>query len=113
VTERILIHLRHLGALFSALASYSLGKPFYWIALAIGAAIAFRTIVARERFMLIALAVQFACYLGAYLATPFDVAWHVIWSWERLVAHLTPALTYVVLVALIAKRDASQPVGQS
>ena len=48
-----------------------------------------------------ALFVQFACYLGAYLATPFDVAWHVTWSWERLVAHLTPALTYAVLVQLV------------
>jgi len=42
-------------------------------------------------------------YIGAYLATPFDLAWHVTWSWERLVAHLTPALTYVVLISLIEK----------
>ena len=89
------------SALFGALSSVSLGKPLYWIAMAIGIAIASRTLVTRERFVLIALLVQFLCYLSAYLATPFDVMWHVTWSWERLVAHLTPALTYVVLISLV------------
>jgi hypothetical protein len=101
VFARIVEHALHPGPLFAALASVSLGKPLYWIALAAGIAIASRTLITRERFVLIALIVQFACYLGAYLATPFDVMWHVTWSWERLVAHLTPALTYVVLVSLV------------
>jgi hypothetical protein len=101
VIMRIIEHARHPGPLLTALTSVSLGKPLYWIALAIGIAIASRTLVARERFILVALAVQFACYLGAYLATPFDVMWQVTWSWPRLVAHLTPSLTYVVLVALL------------
>jgi hypothetical protein len=101
VMARIVEHASHPGPLFAALSPVSLGKPLYWIALAIGIAIASRTLVMRERFILAALAVQFVCYLGAYLATPLDVVWHVTWSWERLVAHLTPALTYVVLVALM------------
>ncbi len=101
VIARIVEHASHPGSLFAALSSVSLGKPLYWIALAIGIAIASRTLIARERFILVALLVQFACYLGAYLATPFDLVWHVTWSWERIVAHLTPALTYVVLVALL------------
>lgn len=103
VIKRVMTHALHPGPLLAALSSVSLGKPLYWIALAIGIAIASRTLVTRERFILAALAVQFACYLGAYLATPFDVMWHVTWSWERLVAHLTPALTYVVLVQLVGK----------
>jgi hypothetical protein len=101
VIARIVEHASHPGPLFAALSFVSLGKPLYWIALAIGIATASRTLVARERFILVALLVQFACYLGAYLATPFDLVWHVTWSWERLVAHLTPALTYIVLVALV------------
>jgi hypothetical protein len=101
VIARFVEHALHPAPLLAALSSVSLGKPLYWIALAIGIAIASRTLVMRERFILVALAVQFACYLGAYLATPFDVVWHVTWSWERLVAHLTPALTYVVLVSLV------------
>jgi hypothetical protein len=101
VIARIVEHASHPGPLLAALRSVSLGKPLYWIALAIGIAIASQTLVARERFILVALAVQLACYLGAYLATPLDVVWHVTWSWPRLVTHLTPALTYVVLVALV------------
>jgi hypothetical protein len=101
VIARIVERTSHPGPLFAALSSVSLGKPLYWLALAIGISIASKTLATRERFILVALAVQFACYLGAYLATPFDVMWHVTWSWPRLVRHLTPALTYVVLVALM------------
>ena len=83
----------------------SLGKPLFWIALAAGIVIASRMLVTRERFVIVALLIQFACYVGAYVASPYDIAWHVTYSWERLVAHLTPALTYVVLVSLIARRS--------
>ncbi|HEV7427729.1 MAG TPA: hypothetical protein VGQ46_15305 [Thermoanaerobaculia bacterium] len=110
---RIAEHVTHPAPLLHALSSVSLGKPLYWIALAIGIAIASRTLLIREGFVLVALLIQFACYLGAYVATPFDVVWHVTWSWERLVAHLTPALTYVVLIALIAPRGVSAPAAQS
>ena len=113
VVARVVEHALHPAPLLAALSSVSLGKPLYWIALAIGIAIASRVLVTRERFILVALFLQFACYLGAYLATPFDVAWHVTWSWERLVAHLTPALTYAVLISLIATRGASRREAQS
>ena len=81
-----------------ALVHYSLGKPLFWIALAAGVALTFRGL---DRFVVTALALQLVFYLGAYLATPHDVSWHVQWSWERLVAHLTPALTFLVLVRLV------------
>jgi len=113
VIARIVDHLRDPMPLIAAIASVSLGKPLLWIALAIGIAIASRTLVTRERFVIVTLAVQFACYIGAYLATPFDLSWHVTWSWERLVTHLTPALTYVVLTSLIAWHGASEPAAQS
>ena len=113
VMARVADHLRNPMPLVAAIASVSLGKPLFWIALAIGIVIASRTLVTCERFVIVTLVVQFACYIGAYLATPFDLAWHVTWSWERLVAHLTPALTYVVLASLIAWHDASEPAVQS
>jgi hypothetical protein len=102
VVARVIAHLRDPLPLVNAIASVSLGKPLFWIALAIGIVIASRTLATRERFVVITLVVQFACYIGAYLATPFDVVWHVTWSWERLVAHLTPSLTYIVLLALVS-----------
>ena len=45
VISRVVEHAEHPGPLLSALASVSLGKPLYWIALAVGIAIASRTLV--------------------------------------------------------------------
>ncbi|HXH38958.1 MAG TPA: hypothetical protein VNN08_10045 [Thermoanaerobaculia bacterium] len=103
VITRVVAHLRNPRPILAAISSASLGKPLFWIALAAGIVIASRTLATRERFVVSALLVQFAFYLGAYAATPYDVAWHVTWSWERLVAHLTPALTFVVLQALLVR----------
>ena len=113
VFDRITAHLSNPRPLLDALSSTSLGKPLFWIALAAGTAIAARALATRERFVMVTLLIQFACYVAAYFATPYDVAWHVTYSWERLVGHLTPALTYVVLVALIARRDVLQSAAQS
>jgi len=113
VIDRVAAHLRDPRPLIAALSSVSLGKPLFWIALVVGIVIAARTLVTRERFILVALLIQFGCYIAAYVASPYDIAWHVTYSWERLVAHLTPALTYVVLASLIGPRGVSQPAAQS
>jgi hypothetical protein len=105
VVARIVEHLRNPKPLLDAFAAYSVGQPFFWIALAIGIALTIRPLLAHERFVLVAIAVQFLFYIAAYLATPHDVLWHVRWSWERLITHLAPALTYVVLVHLLTNRD--------
>jgi hypothetical protein len=101
VIARILQHLSDPG-LFSALALYPLGKRLFWLGILIGIALTFRRLIARERFLLAALGFQFLFYVAAYLATPHDVQWHVRWSWERLVSHLTPALTTLLLLNLAA-----------
>jgi hypothetical protein len=72
--------------------------------LTVGIALIIRPLIALERFVIVTIAVQLVFYLGAYLATPHDVLWHVQWSWERLISHLSPALTYIVLVRLLTKR---------
>jgi hypothetical protein len=110
VITRVMEHLRDPRPIIAALTSASLGKPLFWIALAAGIVIASRTLATRERFIIVTLLVQFAFYLGAYAATPYDVAWHVTWSWERLVAHLTPALTFVVLLTLVSRQLTSTSV---
>jgi hypothetical protein len=113
VLSRIVDHLRQPHAMLAAIARYPLGKGLYWIGIVAAIVMMIRTLLQRERFVLIALLTQFAFYIGAYLASPHDIGWHIRWSWERLVAHLTPALTYVVLVSLIARRDALPPAEQS
>ena len=105
IAMRIAAHLRDPQALAAAFSITSLGKPLLWIALIIGVVMGARRLVERERFVLLAIAIQCALYVGAYLASPHDLAWHVRWSWERLVAHLTPALTTVVMLALLREDD--------
>jgi hypothetical protein len=113
VASRIVEHLRQPQTLLAAIAHYSLGKGLFWLGMAAGVVMAIRTLLARERFVLVALLTQLGFYIAAYLASPHDIGWHVRWSWERLAAHLTPALTYVVLMSLIVPRGASEPAVQS
>jgi hypothetical protein len=107
VAARIVEHLRNPRPLLDALAAYQPGRPLFWIALAIGIALVIRPLLARERFVVVAIAAQFVIYIVAYLATPHDVMWQVRWSWERLISHLTPALAYVVLVNLLPDNHAA------
>jgi hypothetical protein len=45
------------------------------------------------------LALVFAGYLGVYLLTPHDLAWHLATSLNRLIIHLWPAAMFCVFVA--------------
>lgn len=105
VIERVVTHLRDPQALATAFAAGSPGKPLFWIGVAVAVVIVARRLIAEERFILAAIVIQFAFYVAAYLATPHDVVWHVRWSWERLVAHLTPALAVTLLSQLLDKRQ--------
>lgn len=109
IAARVAAHLRDPRPLLDALAGYSLGKPLLWIGLAVAFVILTLSVARRKdlelrrspSFAVSVVVLQFAFYVAAYLASPHDLQWHVKWSWERLVAHLTPTLTYVVLVNLL------------
>jgi hypothetical protein len=101
VFSRVVAHLEHPAPLLEALGRYPVGKPLYWIGIIAALALLRSSLVSRERFALTAIVMQFAFYIGAYLSSPHDLDWHLRWSWERLVSHLTPALTYIVLVQLM------------
>jgi hypothetical protein len=105
VVARIVEHLRNPKPLLDAFATFNAGRPLFWLALIVGIALTIRPLIARERFVIITIAVQILFYVAAYLATPHDVLWHVQWSWERLISHLSPALTYIVLAHLLTNRD--------
>jgi len=94
---RVLQHLRDPLPLLTNFLQSGFGKPLFWIALVVGIALVAHV----ERFVVIAAAVQLAAYLSAYFVMPFD-ATMIRFSNERLVAHLAPALAYVVLVRLSA-----------
>lgn len=111
VFSRVLAHVENPAPLLEALAHYPVGKPLYWLGIIAAFAILRSRLVSRERFALSAIVVQFAFYIGAYLSSPHDLDWHLRWSWERVVSHLTPTLTYVVIVqlTLAAARRAAEP----
>jgi hypothetical protein len=100
VATRVAQHLGDPMPLLTALARYPVGKPLFWIGVAVALIVLRRELFARERLALLVIAIQFAFYIGAYLASPHDLDWHLKWSWERLVSHLAPLLAFVLLVHL-------------
>jgi hypothetical protein len=103
ILTRISEHLANLQPMLTALATYTLGRRFFWIGVALAIALALRRAVTRERFLLVTIVVQVAFFLAAYIVTPHDVTWHVRWSWERIVNQITLPLGFMA-IALLADR---------
>jgi hypothetical protein len=103
--ERIAYHLQHLGELTAAIASQPVGNRLLWLAVLVALVIGFRDLVRRSRVVVVAITVQFATYLIVYLTTSHDITWQVRWSWERLVAHVTLPLAFVVLASALRTID--------
>jgi len=101
ILDRITGHLANLQPMLSALATYTRGKPFFWIGIGLALILTLRTAITRERFLLAALLVQTCFFLAAYLVTPHDVTWHVRWSWERIVSQITLPLGFVAIALLV------------
>jgi hypothetical protein len=70
------------------------------VALLIGILIAPVASRRRETFVLLATAIQFAFYVGAYLTTPHDLRWHVLTSWWRLTGQIALPITFAVFLML-------------
>lgn len=94
-------HLARIQPMISALTTYSTGKPLFWLGVAMALALALRSAVTRERFLLVTLLVQVSFFLAAYIVTPHDVTWHVHWSWERIVSQITLPLGFAAIALLV------------
>lgn len=101
VFARMIEHIGQPAALLTTLARTPVGKPLFWIGVVIAIAAGGRALLRRERFALTAIALQFCFYAAAYLASPHDLDWHLRWSWDRLVSHLSPPLATVLLMNLL------------
>lgn len=73
-----------------------IGKPWLWAAILVALFFSAR----RERFLTVAVLVQLACFLAAYLVTPYDANWHITTSWGRLSQQLLAPAAYASLTAL-------------
>ncbi len=76
----------------------NLFKPWLWIAVLAGLAVAPAAMRRRERFILMVTSIQLFFYLAAYFASPYELHWHVLSSWPRLTGQLAFPMTFAVLL---------------
>lgn len=88
--------LGHAPPMLRAIVEHPPDRPLLWVGIA-AALIVFVRELRRERFLLTAAGLQLLAYLGAYLVTPYDVRWHVRYSWPRIVDHVAVPLVFVAL----------------
>jgi hypothetical protein len=106
---RVIEHLSHPAPMLRAMFVYSLGKPLFWSGVLLALLIGVRQL-RRERFLALAIAIQLAFFIAAYLVTPHDVAWHVRWSWERIVTQLAAVMGFLAVVVLFGEAPPSSPL---
>ena len=94
IFERLVLRIPLLPSIGADLVQH-LPKPWIWIPLLAGL-----FFVRGERFALLTIALWFASFLGAYMVTPHDPAWHVATSWSRLAPLLGAPLVVIVMLAL-------------
>jgi len=99
VLARVNDHVQHIE-IYASLLRYAGGRPLLWIGIALSVVVAARQWM-RERFLLAAVLVQTGFYLAAYVVTPLDLAFHIRWSWDRLVWHVTPLLAFIAIVTVL------------
>lgn len=94
-------NLRQLDVFLNALLATPVGKPLFWLGVVVAFALTARHALGSESFALGALAAQYAFVVAAYLATPYDIVWHIRFSAERVMTPLIPSLAYVAVVLLV------------
>jgi hypothetical protein len=86
------------GEVLGTLARHPPDYPLFWLATAIAIIAGGSRRLVRERWILLALALQLAFFLGAYLVTPRDLEWHVATSWPRLLSQLVVPMGFVAVM---------------
>ncbi len=106
VGARAAERLAALASIFTEILKYSLGKPLFWSGIIVALLLGMRYL-ARERLLSVAIVVQLLFFLTAYVVTPHDVAWHVRWSWERLVTQLSAMISFLAIIVITPLLDRS------
>ena len=101
VAARAAAHLHDLGPMLAAMLQYSFGRPVLWAGVVAALILGAPRIARRERFLAVAIVVQLAFFIAAYVVTPHDLTWHVHWSWERLVVQLGATIVFLAMVCVL------------
>lgn len=105
---RLVDRLRDPRPILELMAAHSAWRPIFWAGLAVGIVATLGRRLFAERVALVFVLAQVALYVTAYAVTPHDLAWHVRWSWERLLSHVAFLLTVAILSAVVGTlRDSS------
>jgi hypothetical protein len=103
VVSRIFERVSNPGPMLALMQQHPAGSLLFWISILLACALGWRALLEEERFLAAAIALQFAFFIAAYLASPYDLGWHIRWSWERIVHQLMAA---VALLAVLVNRSA-------
>jgi hypothetical protein len=88
VSDRALHGVAHLRQVATTLAANPPDLRLFWIGVALSVIFFWRSAVKKERFLLVVVLLQLAFYVGSYLVTPHDVAWHIENSWVRILTQI-------------------------
>ncbi len=101
ILSRTFEHLQHPALYLHLLTTNTFGRPLLWLGILMTMVITLRKWIENERLIVLTVALQLVFYVAAYIVTPLDVAFHVRWSWDRLVWHVVPLLAYAALVSVL------------
>jgi hypothetical protein len=103
VLERAGAGLQRIAAVAEQLALNTPTQPLFWAAALLTILVMARLVVRREKFLIVALGFQTLFFVGAYLVTPFDLAWHVAQSWSRILEQLALPLGFLAVLLLLER----------
>lgn len=99
---RMLARLADPLPIFSSLLERTGMSPLFWGGVVIAVAIGLRKLVAEERFLAAATALQLLVYVAVYFMTPRDLSWHIETSWDRVLRQIMPLIALTALLPTAA-----------
>jgi len=109
---RVAQRLAHPAEMIGLLLHY-LNNRWMWLGLVVALFVVPFSMLVRERFILIAFALQIGAYIAVYFGTPFGLEWHIATSWSRLPNHVATPLLYVVMLMLARTYDSAHAEARS
>jgi hypothetical protein len=105
-TGRVAHRISH-PAEMTALLFHYLNSRWMWLGIVVALFVVPFSMLVRERFVLLAFALQIGAYVAVYFGTPYGVEWHIATSWSRVPNHVATPLLYVVMLMLARTYDSA------
>ena len=102
---RVVERLADPAAVVDAFVKAPPDQPWFWLAAIVAVLVFFRDAIRRERFLLIAVALQLGLFFAQALATTWDFASHVSLTLNRLPHQMAPAMGFLAVSLLVAQRN--------